>query len=151
MAPPPPPSRQFQYPFAPALAAFLDRRAGPAPFRFGDWLATLTYDELTDFEEQLDLFQHDNPAVHRQCRETAWVLLTAEAAEHQVTVPVTPTEKFPRLVARALTAVIMENLRRKRWVYVEGRLTLRPKQVPVYPTAYGRACNRREAAHHPVA
>lgn len=149
---PAPSSRSFRYPFAPALQAFLAGCTSPATFRFGDWLATLTREQLADFEGELDLFAHGTPDVRQHCRETAWVLLMAEAMEHRVTRPVTPTRDIGHLVARALYAVVVESLRRKGWVFVEGRLTLRHQQVPVYPTAYGIAqqhdrggCDARQA------
>lgn len=140
---PAPSSKQFHYPFAPALKAFLARCTTPASFRFGDWLATLTAEELDDFVDELDLFQHGTEAVREHCRETAWVLLMAEAMEHRVTKPVTRTQDIGHLVARAVSAVVLENLRRKGWLYIEGRLTLRHRQVPVYPTAYGLANRHR--------
>ena len=142
----PPSPMQFQYPFGPALKAFLAQYTSCATFRFGDWLATLTYEELTDFQDELDLFEHATDAARRHCRETAWVLLMAEAMEHRVTRPVTPAQDMVHLVRRALDAVMVEKLRRKGWVYVEGRLTLRHRQARIYPTAYGLAQQRRIAA-----
>ncbi|MFO1414376.1 MAG: hypothetical protein U1F10_10835 [Burkholderiales bacterium] len=136
---------QFHYPFAPALKTFLAGRTSPASFRFGDWLATLTQEQLADFADELDLFAHATSAVRQHCRETAWVLLMSEAMEHRSTRPVTRTEDLGHLVARAIGAVVFESLRRKGWVYVEGRLTLRHPQVPVYPTAYGLARQQAEA------
>ena len=142
---PVPSSSEFRYPFAPALKAHLARCTSCATFRFGDWLATLTDEALADFQDQLDLFAHDTAAVRRHCREAAWVLLMAEAMEHRVTRPVTPTKDIGYLVERALDACAVEKLRRKGWVYVEGRLTLRHRQARVYPTAYGLAQHRRIA------
>ncbi|MFO1396737.1 MAG: hypothetical protein U1F48_06710 [Burkholderiales bacterium] len=143
---PVPSSSEFRYPFAPALKAHLARCTSFATFRFGDWLATLTDEALADFQDELDLFAHDTAAVRRHCREAAWVLLMAEAMEHRVTRPVTPTKDIGHLVLRAVETVTIEKLRRKGWVYVEGRLTLRHRQVRIHPTAYGLAQQRRISA-----